>query len=391
VREGDAHNARIMRDNDALSNSDLNSLGFCDEADFKDLADYEESEMAGRSKSPSPKPDYRAELQAKLIEQIQAGTAPWQRTWTPGSSLGLPYNPFSADQGTRKATRGYRGINRLMLMMAGFGDDRWCTFKQGQENGLTVRKGEHGTRIEVWLSFEKADDTSEKKGESLDGTSTMRGVRYFTVFNAQQFENFPPCEHRAPMQEWEAIEKAERVVADSGIPVRHQENTRSPYYSPSLDIIVMPTRGQFPNASAYYDTLFHENVHGTGHPSRLDRDQTGMFGSKSYAREELVAEIGSLFASAEIGIPHNVDRHASYVDNWLEVIREDKNAIPRAASAASAAIDRLMEKEREREVAETQAHTEGVETPVSPEETQAEPIASYDAAELPQLLEAQVA
>ena len=305
---------------------------------------------------PMPtKYDYRAELAEKLVKAMEAGTAPWQRSWEPGRS-GLPHNPFSGDEVTAKETRGYRGINRLMLMASPYDDDRWCTAKQAKDRDIELRPGEasRGTTIEVWKSYTPKDDREKsravdekKKDDNLD--RSRMGVRYYTLYNAEQFENFPAATVRPMVHEWEAVERAERIVKDSGVAVHHNAKTPSPYYSPSADHIVMPTRTQFPSASAYYDTLMHETVHSTGHPSRLKRDQSGGFGTPAYAREELVAEIGSLFLSAETELPHNVERHASYVSNWIQVIREDKHAIPRAAAAASVAVDRIMELERTRE------------------------------------------
>lgn len=291
--------------------------------------------------------DHRAEMTEKLIAELQAGTAPWQKTWTAGSG-GRPYNPLSADVHTASGQRGYSGINRIVLMVEGatFGDDRWCTRKQAEEKGYTLRPDMTGTTIEVWKPFVPKSEREEEDRDKADDRSRM-GVRFYTVFNASQFENFPPLEH--VKHTWTPIERAEQILAGSGAKIVHSASEETPHYAPGRDHIVLPNKERFSSPEAYYDVAGHELVHWTGHKSRLDRfEPDTQFGTPSYAREELVAEIGSMFLSADTGIAHNTAQHAAYVNSWIKLLQEDKNAVARAAGAASKAVDHLLSLDREK-------------------------------------------
>ena len=314
------------------------------------------TEAAAAGKPLPEKRDHRTELTEKLIAQMDAGTAPWQRTWGDGRGGGRPFNPLSADPKTASGERGYSGINRIMLMVNGmaYGDDRWCTMKQAQAHDLILREGEAtgGTTIEVWKSYtpkgkDEPKTETENEHEDLRDRSRM-GVRFYTVYNAQQFENFPALE-RAPGIEWTPIERAENLFEASGAKILHSDSEKTPHYSPGFDHVVMPSKDRFESAEAYYDVATHELVHWTGSSKRLDRlSEITQFGTEAYAREELIAEIGSMFMSAETGIPHNVERHASYVANWKTILTDDKNAVACAAAAASKAVDYVLERERKR-------------------------------------------
>jgi antirestriction protein ArdC len=312
-----------------------------------------EAEARANGETLPVRRDHRAEMTEKLIAQLQSGTAPWQKTWTVGSG-GRPYNPLSADPHTASGQRGYSGINRIVLMVEGaaYGDDRWCTRKQAEERGYTLRPGMSGTTIEVWkLYVPKAAGKDDEDRNKADDRSRM-GVRFYTVFNAAQFSDFPPVERVE--HAWTPIERAEQLLAGSGAKIIHSASEETPHYAPGRDHIVLPSRERFVSPEAYYDTATHELVHWTGHESRLNRfEPDAHFGTPSYAREELVAEIGSMFLSADTVIAHNTAQHAAYVASWIKLLQDDKNAVARAAGAASKAVDHVLSLEREKSATKT--------------------------------------
>lgn len=277
--------------------------------------------------------DYEKEVAGRLIEQLKAGVAPWQKPWNPGqAAFGLPFNAVTGMK--------YSGGNIIQLMSQGREDIRWMTFKQIAAKGWRVRKGEKATPVQFWKSTER--ETVNDAGEKELRKSWT--ARIFYVFNGEQIDGIPPQEpvHAAPV--WVASARLLALVADCGANVNH--GGRSAYYRPSSDTIHMPAQNAFPNLERYSETLLHELGHWTGHPDRLKRDMSGSFGSVEYAREELVAEIASLMTGAELGIGHNGESHAAYVGHWIQLLENDPREIFRAAAQASKAKAFVMERER---------------------------------------------
>ncbi|CAI10570.1 plasmid-specific DNA primase (plasmid) [Aromatoleum aromaticum EbN1] len=268
-----------------------------------------------------------------LIEQLKAGTAPWQRPWEPGEPGGfLPVNPTTGKR--------YKGINAIYLMSQGRTDNRWMTYKQATAAGAQVRKGEKGTPVQYWKFSEEQEKRDEHGKPVLDGdgkpvkqTVMLERPRVFfaSVFNAEQIEGLPPIERKE--QTWDAVERAEHIVKASGAVIRHGENNRA-FYRPATDSIHLPDRGQFPTADNYYATALHELGHWTGHESRLDRDLVHPFGSEGYAKEELRAEIASMIIGDELGIGHDPGQHVAYVASWIKALEDDSLEIFRAAAEA---------------------------------------------------------
>ncbi|MFC0983747.1 zincin-like metallopeptidase domain-containing protein [Pasteurella multocida] len=283
------------------------------------------------------KPFYK-EVAEKLIEQLEKGVAPWQRGW---SGIGKPYNVSTG--------KSYRGANVINLASSGYGDPRWMTYKQAQEVGAQVKKGEKGTKVQYWI-FEEMQAVVDKDGNpKLDhnGKEMLERVRLerpkvinSVVFNAEQIDGLPPLQKQQG-NIWESIEKAETILKNSGANIEHKFQEQA-YYQPSTDKIVLPTKEQFKSPEVYYGTALHELGHWTGHSSRLDRDLSGSFGSQKYAREELRAEISSMMIEMEMGIPHDTDRHASYVQSWIKVLKEDPAEIIRASSDAEKIKDFVL-------------------------------------------------
>jgi antirestriction protein ArdC len=299
--------------------------------------------------------DFRQEVTDSIVGMLERGVAPWQKPWEPGaSSLGIPFNPTSE--------RAYRGGNAIHLMAtgleSGYEDPRWMTYKQASDNGWQVRRGEKGTQIEYW----EAKDASPSDGGGDAGTGNGNKVgaersrfvhRVYTVFNAQQIEGIPP---HTPEQHttFEAVQAGEQILKNSGANIAHDQADRA-FYSRSQDSIHLPPKDAFKDAAGYYGTALHELAHWTGHPSRLDRStltDSYRFGDVNYAKEELRAELASVFLAAQRGIPHDPEQHAAYVNSWIGALKRDKNEIFRAAHDASKATDFILALERDKPIGE---------------------------------------
>lgn len=342
------------------------------------------------------KRDFRQEITEKIIAQLEAGKIPWEKPW----EFTLPFN----------ATRGnqYHGINQLILMLTAqeqkWNDPRWMTFKQAADKGWAVRKGERSTMIEYWKPPEKLTqaelsrrfDEAKKRDPQLDFDSFAKDqarqanrwqVFYARVFNAAQIDvptrdekgdvvkelveidgkqveraAVTPLTRALPWakraQEIPPVERIEKLLAATG--ARFEYGGGQAYYSPSRDVIVIPSKGTFKSLEGYESTRLHELGHWTGHPSRLDRSelQAHPFGSEGYAKEELRAELASVFLSAETGIPYDVTQHAAYVQSWVKALRDDKNEIFRASKDAEKITDYVLafENERAREIEGERGH-----------------------------------
>lgn len=267
-----------------------------------------------------------------LIEQLKAGTAPWQKPWEPGSQGFMPMNPTTGKR--------YKGVNAIHLMAQGRTDNRWMTYKQAKSVGAHVRKGEKGTAIQYWKFSEEKNKTDDKgkpvldeKGKPIKETIMLErpSVFFATVFNGEQVDGIPPMEQRE--RNWDSIERAEKILKMSGADIRHGEHDRA-FYRPSTDSIHLPGKDQFSTADNYYATALHELGHWTGHSSRLDRDMVHPFGSEGYAKEELKAECFSLIMGDELGVGHDPGQHAAYVGSWIRALQDDPLEIFRATSDA---------------------------------------------------------
>lgn len=300
--------------------------------------------MAGSKDTQKP---YYEQISERLIQQLEAGTAPWQQPWEPGSHR-MPHNPVS---GTR-----YKGANALWLSMQGRQDPRWMTYKQAKSVNAQVLKGEKGTPVQYWKFRDRIPKRDENGKPVLDaeGKKVMVSVeldkpKVFSavVFNAEQIQGLPPLEAKKEPA-WDRHERAEAILKASGAKLHHDQGNGA-FYRPSTDSIHLPERSQFESADRYYSTALHELGHWTGHPSRLDRDLSGRFGSESYAKEELRAEISSLMVGEELEIGHDPGQHAAYVKSWVRVLKDDPKEILRAARDADKIRDMVMEYEPNRD------------------------------------------
>lgn len=275
----------------------------------------------------------------QIITALECGTRPWHKPWSGGNVEGRIARPL------RHNGVPYQGINILMLwgaaMDAGYSSPYWLTFKQAQEIGAHVRKGERGSMVVYASTFTKTGQ--DDGGDEIEATIPF--LKSYTVFNAGQIEGLPAHYYAAalapqPEAPFARIEAAERFFAAIGADVRHGGNRA--FFSPTTDFVQLPPFEAFESAEAYYGTRAHEMGHWTGRDTRLDRQFGKRFGDNAYAFEELVAELAAAFLCADLGLtPEIMPDHAAYLASWLKVLKADKRAIFTAASQASKAVDLL--------------------------------------------------
>jgi antirestriction protein ArdC len=272
------------------------------------------------------------EVTDRIVAELEAGAAPWLCPWTKSKANGTGIMPSNAITG-----RSYHGINVVILWGAratkGYESNGWLTFKQAQDNGGSVRKGEKATQVVLTKKLRIKDrETEEEKQISM-----LRG--YF-VFNRAQVDGLPEGERglRLSSESDDARHRrADLFVRATGADIRHGGNEAAFY--PSLDRIVMPPFGAFKTEAGYWATLYHEAGHWSGHESRLNRDMEGRFGTRKYAAEELIA-FASAFLCAHLDIEGEL-RHAGYLSKWIELLRHDSKAIFTASAKAQQAADYL--------------------------------------------------
>ena len=290
-------------------------------------------EQSGSSKTKfsQTRTDIYQTVTDNIIAALEVGVKPWSCPWqrVPGMS-GLPCNFATGIS--------YSGMNIMLLWCSaskqGFGDSRWMTYKQAQAVGGQVRKGEHGTTAIFYTTLEKENE--------YGGIDQIPMLKTFTVFNVQQIDGLPlTTETVSPEATFDPLPKAENLFQKSGANII--ETGQNAFFRPSTDEVWLPERYLFSDAANFYATGLHELVHWSGGKSRLNREIKGKFGSEDYAYEELIAELGSAFLMADLGILGEV-QHESYIASWLKALKNDKRYIFKAASAASKAHRYLMDK-----------------------------------------------
>jgi antirestriction protein ArdC len=274
-----------------------------------------------------------------IVAELEKGVRPWLKPWNAEHAAGRITRPLRANGIP------YRGINVLMLWASarerGYAAPLWLTYKQAQELGGQVRKGEKGSLV-VFANTITRTEQDEATGEDLERhIPFMKG---YTVFNAEQVEGLPA--HFYAMQQETLdpvarIDRAETFFAAIGADIREGGNRA--FYSVTEDRVQMPPFAAFRDAEGYYVTLAHELTHWTKHPKRLDRDfGRKRFGDEGYAMEELVAELGAAFLCADLALnPEPRAEHAAYIASWLKALKEDKRAIFSGAAHAQHAADFL--------------------------------------------------
>jgi antirestriction protein ArdC len=275
----------------------------------------------------------------RIVSDLEKGVRTWLAPWCVEHTAGWPTRPLRANGIP------YQGINVVELWAAarimGHMSPIWMTFKQAQELGGHVRKGEHGWQV---FYFSKIGRMERDKATGEENSREIPFMRSYTVFNIEQIDGLPAHYYAiVPKQRdrAERIAHAEAFLAATGAEVRHGGGRAC--YIPSGNYIQMPPFESFPDPESYYAIRGHETVHWTKHPTRLERDfAQKRYGDEGYAMEELVAELGAAFLCADLGLtPEPRADHAAYIGSWIAVLRNDKRAIFTAASHAQRAVDYL--------------------------------------------------
>ena len=282
--------------------------------------------------------DLHAHVTNQIIRAMEAGTAPWRKPWT-GATGGAAF--------PRRANgQPYQGINVVMLWLEaaekGYSSAFWMTYKQAQELGGQVRKGEKSATVVKIGRFEKKNEETGEKEE--------RGfARAYRVFNADQIEGLPeefagkPAEAPRDLGT-EADPQLDAFFAATGARIETSDDPKA-FYHLLKDHIHMPPIATFYSAAGYYGTLAHELTHWACGEKRL-ATQKAHANRKEYAFDELVAEIGACFLAVQLGVEPQFDQSAAYVEGWLEALKSDKEMIFKAAAEAQKAVDYINEKAR---------------------------------------------
>jgi antirestriction protein ArdC len=284
--------------------------------------------------------DIRQAITDKIIAMLEKGGNVARSRWTKAAQGGFPRNGKTGDF--------YRGVNVLILwdaaIEAGFTSNVWMTFKQAADLGAHVRKGEKGVMCAYFeMVKRKGDEYASQDEEGQAGFYPM--CKPFWLFNVAQIEGLPESLYPEEPKtiEFNTIDQAEAILAASGANIAHGFD--GAYYAPAKDQICMPARERFTSPEAYYATALHELTHWTGHKDRLNREFGKRFGDSAYAFEELVAELGAAFVVGHVGfVDMTIEYHAAYVENWIQVLKNDKTAIFTASKQASLAYDFILEK-----------------------------------------------
>lgn len=261
----------------------------------------------------------------RIIAEMEKGIIPWQKPWVAAGGC------ISHETG-----RPYSLLNQVLLGKPG----EWVTFNQAQKEGGHIRKGEKGKINVFWTFLSKEDkDTGEVK--------QIPYLKYNTVFHLDQCEGIKPKFDTAKMPNVaKPDEKAEGIVAEylkDGVELNKVKGDKA-CYNPVFDKVTIPLMEQFVSTGEYYSALFHELVHSTGHESRLNRELSCLFGSHSYSKEELIAEIGSAILVNICGLETEgtLRNSAAYIQGWLKAIKNDKHLIVSAAGKAEKAVGYII-------------------------------------------------
>ena len=273
--------------------------------------------------------DLYQQITDRIIAELKKGTVPWHKPWscTSGAISRATGKPYSV-------------LNQLLLPQAG----EYVTFKKAIEEGHPVKKGEKASMVCFFKFIDAEDkDTGEKK--------TVPLLKYYSVFHFSQCPGMKPrfAVSEMPESDLQPDKKAETIldgyISRSGVRLRKEKSNRA-YYSPALDTIVVPELNQYTELSVFYSTAFHEAVHSTGHPSRLNRiTDVAQFGSESYSKEELTAELGASYLVNTAGLETNssFQNSVAYLNNWLSVLKNDKRFIVSAAGQAEKAVQLILD------------------------------------------------
>ena len=295
----------------------------------------------------------------KIIADLEQGVRPWQKPWSGDNAASHIVRP------RRHNGEPYNGVNILLLWDAaiagGYQNPTWMTFKQADEYGAHVRKGEKAALV-VYANKITKTETDAATGKDVEREIPF--LRGYHVFNVEQIDGLPDKFQPTPAAlvvpsniSW--IENVEHFIRNTGAVIRHGGDKA--YYAEGSDHVQIPFIDAFKDSESYYATITHEVTHWTKHKDRLNRDfGRVVWGDEGYAKEELVAEIGAAFLCADLGItPEIREDHAAYIETWLKALKNDKKLIFTAAAHASRAVEFLKAKQPNLTPAIKQAETQG--------------------------------
>jgi len=274
--------------------------------------------------------DLYQEVTDRIVAALADGVAPWVRPWR---SLGA-----AGDLRNGATGYAYNGVNVMLLGLEmdarGYDDPRWVTYRQAKQQGGHVRKGEKGSLVIFWKRLLVADK------DDADRTRVVPMLRHYSVFNVDQCEGLELAgESIDELPEPERDARCETFLGATRADIRHG-GSRAFYSRRPLDYIQLPHAKAFKDIGAYYGTAFHELTHWTGDEDRSPRAKGKRFGDEDYAREELVAELGSSYLCHRFAVDGTL-QHPEYIADWLQTLRNDKRAIFQAASRARQACEYL--------------------------------------------------
>lgn len=280
----------------------------------------------------------------KILAVMEQGRIPWQMPWivSSGKKYVGAYNAVSGIS--------YSLINQILLGKPG----KWATFKQWKENGGKIKKGAKSSQVIFWHMYEK--EVKDENGK-LD-KKRIPVLKYYNVFHVDDIENIDKTksifqEHEPEIRKaFKPEEEAEGIINEYLNREKiefYQDGKPEAYYSPSRDMIHIPNDNLFKKSNGFYSTIFHEMGHSTGHKKRLDRDMTGLFGSPSYAREELIAEMTSSYLLNLTGLDDEsaIRNNTAYLQSWMECIKKDEKCFITACSRAEKAVAYILNENQE--------------------------------------------
>ena len=270
--------------------------------------------------------DIYAEITARIIAKMEKGVIPWEKPWIARGGA------VSHATGKR-----YSLLNQMLLGRAG----EYLTFKQVQQEGGRVRKGEKASMVVFWKFIEQEDDETHEKKQ-------VPFLRYYSVFHIDQCEGLTAKYDKPLPNTVNPCQTAENIISDyclrEGVTLTHETGDKA-FYRPSTDSITLPHMAQFSLTAKYYSTAFYELTHSTGHSKRLNRlEKTAFSGTETYSKEELIAEIGAAALVNYSGLEtfHSLRNSAAYIQNWLQVLKNDKRFIVSAAGKAEKAVNLIL-------------------------------------------------
>jgi antirestriction protein ArdC len=278
----------------------------------------------------------------KILDLLQKNENPWTKPWVTKSLQ---------HQKNLSSLRPYTGLNALLLAMDNKPNDYWLSFKQAQDLGLRLSKGEKSTMIIGW--FKPSSKEMNDDGEEVSVKGRGLACRYFRVFNLSQFENVPAsllsktARPDVPTFETETLDVAESIIAETKALIKF--GVEQALYRPGLDVIEMPDRNRFAKSCEFYSTMFHELGHWTGHKTRLNRaelQKANLFNSKNYSQEELCAEMTSVFVCSSLNISNDstLRNSSAYLQSWMKFLKDNPKAFVIACQQAQKAADLILNK-----------------------------------------------